>query len=200
MKLSYSFVHNVFTTCLSLAAMIMTIVYVNKLNSEAIPGAPRAFDKLKDFYLAECVRLSALIFVFDALVIIYHSPLLPFLKFHLGISTEAATFEDSAFGNLVLVTVLQFFTKVFACALLCFFDIMTLGELSFIIDEYVWTDEQVDKTEGLKKYKTLVTVVLVFNLLIIFLWFVYSGYQCYLARASEEEKPSTNYNPVASVD
>ena len=83
-----------------------------------------------------------MIFVFDALVIVYYSPLLPFLKYYLGISTEAATFEDSAFGNLVLVIVLQFFTKVFACGLLCFFGIMTLIELDSIISEYVWTDEQ----------------------------------------------------------
>lgn len=58
MKFGYPMVHNIVSVCLSLVAMILTIVYVKKLNGEAIPGAPRALEKLHDFYLAECIRLS----------------------------------------------------------------------------------------------------------------------------------------------
>ncbi len=86
--------------------------------------------------------MKALVFVFDALVIVYHTPLIPYLKYRFGLSSEAATYENSTFGNLVLVISLQFLTKVFACGLLCFFNFMALRELSSIISQYIWTSEQ----------------------------------------------------------
>ena len=58
MKFGYSFFHNIVAACLSLVAMILTIIYVRKLDDEVIPDAPRAFEKLHSFYLAECIRLS----------------------------------------------------------------------------------------------------------------------------------------------
>ncbi len=83
-----------------------------------------------------------MIFAFDALTIVYHTPLIPYLKFRFGLSSEAVTFEDSAFGNLVLVIALQFLTKVFACGLLIFFELRAYMELSDVISRYKWTTEQ----------------------------------------------------------
>jgi len=60
----------------------------------------------------------------------------------LGLSSDAVTFESSTFGNLVLIIVLQFLTKIFACGLLVFFNFMSIREISNISTKYVWTDEQ----------------------------------------------------------
>eukprot|EP01022_Parablepharisma_sp_SALTPOND_P004360 TRINITY_DN120156_c3_g1_i1.p1 TRINITY_DN120156_c3_g1~~TRINITY_DN120156_c3_g1_i1.p1 ORF type:complete len:921 (-),score=77.34 TRINITY_DN120156_c3_g1_i1:4758-7520(-) len=58
MKWNYTTFHNLAAAAVSLTAMILTIIYVKELREEFMPEVPRAFERLKTFYLAECIRLS----------------------------------------------------------------------------------------------------------------------------------------------
>ncbi len=58
MKWNYTIAHNVAAAAVSLTVLILTIIFVDKLNSESMPEVPRAFERLKTFYLAETVRLT----------------------------------------------------------------------------------------------------------------------------------------------
>ena len=56
-KWTYTMIHNFAAALLSLTSLVLSIVFVQGLNAVSMPEVPRAFERLRTFYLAECVRL-----------------------------------------------------------------------------------------------------------------------------------------------
>ncbi len=59
-----------------------------------------------------------------------------------------------------------------------------------------------NKGDDLQHYKSLILLALFLNSLMILMWLVYSGYQCYLGQKGpqREREPSRSYREVQSAE